>query len=148
VLGREQVLPVEISRAFDFFADPHNLEAITPPLLRFRIVSAPERLGVGSLIEYRLRLHGVPIRWLTRIEVWEPPVRFVDLQLRGPFSLWEHSHSFAARGAETMMWDEVRYRLPFGPLGDIVRRLIVERDVEEIFDFRREALRELLGSAD
>ena len=137
-LCREQRLPAPPGQVFPFFADAGNLEAITPPWLRFAIVTPrPIAMGVGSLIEYRLALHGLPISWLTRIEAWEPGVRFVDAQLTGPYRLWHHTHEFASDGAGgTLMRDTVRYALPFGPLGEGTHRLFVARDLRRIFDFR------------
>ena len=145
VLRREQLLPVDRERAFEVFSDPYNLEPLTPPLLRFRIVSAPRRLTEGSELSYRLSLHGIPIRWLTRIDVWEPPARFVDRQLRGPYAIWEHTHTFEDRSGQTLMGDVIRYRPRFGPLGELSRVLFVERDLTRIFDYRRYALAELLA---
>jgi ligand-binding SRPBCC domain-containing protein len=96
---------------------------------------------VGALIEYRLRLHGVPVSWLTRIEEWEPGVRFVDAQLRGPYRLWHHTHEFERDGAGgTVMRDTVRYALPYGPLGELARRAFVARDLAAIFDHRTRAV--------
>jgi ligand-binding SRPBCC domain-containing protein len=131
---------------FSFFADALNLERITPPWLGFRVLTpGPIAMARGTLIEYRLKLHGVPIRWLTRIEVWEPPTRFVDLQVRGPYKLWHHTHRFEpVDGSEsTLMRDTVRYALPFGPLGELARRAFVARDLQRIFEFRHEAIRGL-----
>ena len=94
-------------------------------------------MRVGALIEYRLRLHGLPIRWLTQIEDWEPGVRFVDRQLRGPYALWHHTHDFEPSGdGGTLMRDTVRYALPYGPAGAVAHALFVKRDLERIFDFR------------
>lgn len=123
---------------FAFFSDATNLERITPPWLGFRIVGAPARMAPGALIEYRLKLHGIPLRWLTRIEIWEPGRRFVDAQLEGPYRLWRHTHSFEPHERGTLMRDEVRYALPLGALGELAHRLVVRRDLERIFDFRRE----------
>lgn len=92
VLERSQVVPVDIEEAFAFFADAWNLEAITPAWLRFRIIEAPRTLGKGSLLVYRLRTFGVPIRWRTEIVEWRPPVGFTDVQLSGPYRRWEHTH--------------------------------------------------------
>ena len=140
-LRREQVLPGSPDEVFRFFADASNLEAITPPWLRFRIVTPPPlRLGPGTLIEYRLRLHGIPIRWLTRIEAWEPGRRFVDAQVRGPYRLWHHTHTFEPHEHGTLMRDTVRYSLPLGPLGRLAHRAVVRRDLERIFDFRAAVL--------
>ena len=99
------------------------------------------------MIEYRLRLHRVPVRWRTRIEVWEPPRRFVDVQVRGPYSLWEHTHEFEEDGSgATVIRDRVRYSIPFGPLGEIADRMLVQRDLERIFDYRRDAVARELGA--
>ena len=146
VLAREQVVPRAPEDAFKFFADAFALARITPPWLDFQVITpAPLEMAEGTLIEYALRLRRVPIKWLTRIEVWEPPLRFVDVQLRGPYRLWEHTHSFVPRGAGTAIVDRVRYGLPLGPLGELARIAIVDRDLERIFDYRREAISELLG---
>ena len=145
LIEREQRLAVPPERAFALFAEAGNLEAITPPWLRFRIV-APGAIEMrqGTVIEYRLTLHRVAIRWLTRIEVWEPPRRFVDLQVRGPYALWEHTHSFEPAGGGTLMRDRVRYRLPWGPLGAFAHLAFVRRDLERIFDYRGEAIGRVL----
>ncbi len=146
-LHREQRLPGTPEEVFPFFADARNLEAITPPLLRFEVVTPGDiEMGVGTLIQYRLRLRGVPVSWLTSIQAWDPPHRFVDTQVRGPYALWHHTHTFAPDGdGGTLMTDTVRYAIGFGPLGDLAHRLFVRRDVEGIFDFRREAIPPLLA---
>ena len=141
ILTREQLLPTRPEDVFPFFGDAHNLEALTPPWLGFRVVTPhPIDMRPGTLIEYRLRLHGVPIRWRTRIAVWDPPHRFVDVQLSGPYKLWHHTHDFEpapGEGGGTLMRDTVRYALPLGPLGELAHRLLVRRDLERIFDFRQ-----------
>jgi ligand-binding SRPBCC domain-containing protein len=143
VLRREQRLPhTEPREVFPFFADAANLEAITPPWLNFRVVTPrPIEMRAGTLIEYRLRLRGLPVRWLTKIEAWEPPHRFVDAQLAGPYKLWHHTHEFVPDGeGGTIVRDTVHYALPYGPLGEIARRLFVARDLATIFDYRAERL--------
>jgi ligand-binding SRPBCC domain-containing protein len=142
VLTREQRLPAPPERVFPFFGDALNLEAITPPWLGFRVVTPePIEMAPGTLIEYRLRLHGVPIRWRTTIAVWDPPHRFVDVQLGGPYRMWHHTHDFErAPGGGTLMRDTVRYALPFGPLGSLAHTLVVRRELARIFDFRQEAV--------
>src|SRR5690242_16126475 len=95
-LVRSQVVPLPLDEAFAFFADALNLEALTPPWLRFRVLNPSVRIEQGALVDYRLRLHRVPVTWRTRIEAWEPGVRFVDRQLAGPFASWEHLHAFRA----------------------------------------------------
>ena len=147
-LRREQTLPGAPEDVFPFFADAGNLEAITPPELRFDIVTPrPITMGEGTLIEYRLKLRGLPISWLTRIEVWEPGVRFVDQQLQGPYKLWHHTHEFEATGdGETIMRDTVRYAIGFGPFGELAHRLLVRRDLEGIFDYRTAKVPELMAA--
>jgi ligand-binding SRPBCC domain-containing protein len=137
-LERHQVLPGRPEDVFPFFADARNLERITPPWLGFRVVTPGAiDMGAGTLIEYRLRLHRVPVRWLTRIEAWEPPDRFVDAQVRGPYRAWRHEHRFALTpDGATLMRDRVDYELPLGPLGSLAHALFVRRDVERIFDHR------------
>jgi hypothetical protein len=141
---REQTVPHSLEETFAFFAEPANLERLTPPWLSFRILRAPEALAVGALIDYRLRLRGIPLRWTSRIEVWDPPRAFVDLQVRGPYARWEHTHSFEAVATGTVVRDRVRYRQRLGPLGAAAERLFAKRDVERIFDYRERALTALL----
>jgi ligand-binding SRPBCC domain-containing protein len=138
-LRREQRLPRTPEDVFPFFADASNLETITPPWLSFSVTTPrPIAMRLGTIIEYRLRLHGLPIRWLTQIEAWEPGVRFVDRQLRGPYALWHHTHEFEATAdGGTLMRDTVRYALPLGPAGALAHGLFVRRDLDRIFDFRR-----------
>ena len=141
VLERSQRLARPVEGAFAFYADALNLEAITPPWLGFRVATRyPIEMREGALIEYRLRLHGLPIRWLTRIEVWDPPRRFVDVQLRGPYALWEHTHTFEPAEDGVVIRDRVRYALPLGPLGSLAHALFVRRDLRRIFDYRAEQL--------
>lgn len=145
-LRREQHLPGPPQDVFAFFGDARNLEAITPPLLRFEIVTTgPIDLGVGRMIQYRLRVHGLPVNWLTAIQEWDPPHRFVDQQVKGPYALWHHTHTFApAEGAGTLMTDVVRYAIGFGPLGELAHRLVVRRDLAAIFAYRAARVPELL----
>jgi ligand-binding SRPBCC domain-containing protein len=146
-LRREQRLPGPPEAVFRFFGDARNLESITPPLLRFRMLTPePIVMGPGTLLRYRLRVHGVPVNWLTKITAWEPPHRFVDEQLEGPYALWRHTHTFQDDGrGSTLMRDELRYALPLGGLGELAHRLLVRRDIERIFDYRAERVRALLS---
>ena len=147
-LQRDQVLPLAPAAAFEFFSDAFNLEAITPPWLHFKVqTDGPIAMRPGTLIGYRLRLHALPLRWLTRIEAWEPGRGFADVQVRGPYRLWHHTHRFEADAARTSMRDIVRYALPLGAFGRLARALLVRRDLERIFDFRRDAVAALLGEA-
>jgi ligand-binding SRPBCC domain-containing protein len=146
LLERSQRVEVPVERAFDFYGDSSNLEPLTPPWLHFEVTTPdPLKLEAGALLDYRLKLHQVPIRWTTLIETWEPPLRFVDRQAKGPYSLWEHTHLFEADGdGATIIRDHVRYAIPLGPLGTIAHRLFVRRDLERIFDYRRDAVAERL----
>jgi len=143
-LERRQRVPTMPEGTFEFFADPRNLEAITPPWLRFRIVSAPARLERESLLTYRLRLFGFPIRWHTRIAEWLPPHAFTDVQLKGPYRLWEHTHRLTPVGEGTEIHDHVRYRLPLEPISSLVSSVTVERWLDAIFDYRAEQIDRLL----
>jgi ligand-binding SRPBCC domain-containing protein len=142
ILERAQRVELPLERAFAFYADARNLEAITPPWLGFEVTTPGDiEMGAGTLIEYRLKLHGVPVRWRTRIAAWEPPHRFLDVQVSGPYALWEHTHRFEPAGPDAaVIRDRVRYALPFGPLGDLAHALFVRRDLERIFAYRREAV--------
>ena len=145
-LRAELWLPRSRAEVFAFFAEAGNLEAITPPWLNFEIRTPPPLvLRPGALIDYRIRVHGIPIRWRTEIIGWDPPRQFVDLQLRGPYTLWHHTHTFEERDGGTLCLDEVRYR-PRG--GWLVNRLFVRRDVERIFRHREQRLREIFGAPD
>lgn len=137
-------MAVPLEAAWQFYADPANLEAITPPWLRFRIVSTPGELRAGSLLRYRLRILGVPLDWLTLIENWRPPRTFVDVQLSGPYRLWRHTHRLTAVAGGTEIHDHVEYRVPGGPLAAFAERP-VRRLLGAIFDYRAARTAELLG---
>jgi ligand-binding SRPBCC domain-containing protein len=128
-------------RVFPFFADVQNLEIITPSWLRFKIVTPlPVLMRAGALVEYRLRLHGIPVRWKSEITAWDPPRRFVDEQRRGPYRAWIHEHSFEECPGGCMAHDYVRYLVPGGRLVNFV---FVQRDVERIFRFRARVMRKI-----
>ena len=137
-------LPRPLDVVFDFFADAHNLELLTPPWLRFEIVTpTPIAMQAGTPIAYRLKLHGIPLRWNSEITVWEPPHRFVDVQRRGPYRRWVHEHRFEERNGGTLVSDHVTYGV-YG--GDLVDRLFVRRDVQKIFAYRRDKLVDIFGA--
>jgi ligand-binding SRPBCC domain-containing protein len=145
-LHREQLIPRPIGEVFAFFAEARNLERITPPWLAFSLRGPePDQMSAGTLIEYRLRLHGIPLRWISRIEVWEPGRAFEDVQVKGPYRLWHHRHEFRKAGGGTLVQDHVRYALPLGPLGELAHAAIVERDLARIFAFRYAAVKEILA---
>lgn len=143
VLERTQWVPVELHRAFEFFADPQNLAAITPPWLHFQIVEAPERAQRGARIRYRLRIKGLTVRWLTEITEWHAPHTFTDVQLSGPYRVWQHTHRLNSVAGGTELYDHVRYRVPGGAPVD---RAIVWPLLDEIFDYRRAWIAERLGA--
>jgi len=147
VLVRQQWVPQPIEKVFAFFANAANLQRLTPPWLRVQIVSPqPILMAVGTEIEYRVRWRGVPVRWLTEILEWQPPVRFVDLQLRGPYAYWHHTHMFETEGSGTCIRDVVRYRLPLGILGTAMHNLTVRRDLQAVFDYRERRVDEFFAS--
>jgi ligand-binding SRPBCC domain-containing protein len=146
-LRREQWIPRPLEEVFAFFSDARNLERITPSWLGFQILTpGPIRIAAGTSPRYRLRVHDFPLRWTTEIRRWEPPHRFIDVQLSGPYQLWHHTHRFEADNGGTRMTDVVRYRLPFGMIGRIVRALKVRHDVEQIFDYRRAQIDKLFAT--
>jgi ligand-binding SRPBCC domain-containing protein len=139
----EQFLPRPRTEVFPFFSEARNLETLTPPFLNFEVLTpAPIVMRVGLLIDYRIKLHGIPIRWRTEIVDWDPPHRFVDTQLSGPYKLWHHTHTFEEKDGGTLCRDVVRY-WPRG--GALMNWLFVRADVERIFAYRQEKLRELFG---
>lgn len=137
-------LPRPVDEVFGFFSDAQNLQQITPDWLHFSTLTpGPIRMERGALIDYRLRLRGIPMRWQTEITAWEPPRRFVDEQRRGPYRVWIHEHQFKAVNGGTLASDLVQYAVPGGAL---VNWLFVRRDVQRIFEFRRLKLLEIFGN--
>jgi ligand-binding SRPBCC domain-containing protein len=141
MLRSELWLPRPLEEVFAFFADAQNLEQITPRLLQFSIVTpTPIPMCEGVLIDYRLKIRGFPMRWRTRLAEWDPPHRFADEQLKGPYVRWYHRHRFVERNGGTDVLDEVEILPPGGPLAPLVFRLFVRSDVERIFRYRAQAL--------
>lgn len=142
-LHREAVVPALLDDTFAFFAEAANLERLTPPWINFRIrTPLPIAMREGAVIDYDIRLYGMPVPWRTRIDVWEPGVRFVDRQISGPYLWWHHEHRFAAEGGGTRIIDHVE----FVPRAAAMTARLVARDVERIFEFRRVALLSLFAS--
>ncbi len=145
-IEREQFVERPPEEVFDFFSEARNLERITPPWLGFDVLTPdPIAMRPGTRIEYRLRLHAVRVRWVSRIEIWAPGRAFVDRQVRGPYRLWHHLHEFSAVEGGTRVADRVHYALPFGALGGLTHVAFVRRDLARIFDFRQQAVARLLG---
>ena len=137
-LLREIWLDGEIDRVFAFFSDAANLELLTPPWLNFDILTPrPIPMHAGALIDYRLKIRGLPVKWRTVISDWQPPTRFVDEQIKGPYQQWIHEHTFVPKNGGTLVIDRVRYKVPFDLL---VHRLFVQPDLDRIFAFRHKAL--------
>ena len=147
-LTRQQELDGTPQDVFPFFADATNLEAITPPLLAFQVTTPrPIAMHAGTLIEYRLKIRRVPIRWRTLIEQWQPSEAFVDTQIKGPYQLWHPTHTIEPLpGGRTLMSDVVRYSIGYGLVGDLAHSLFVGRDVASIFDYRAEVIAPLLAA--
>ena len=143
-LQTELWLPRPRDEVFPFFAEARNLETLTPPWLNFEVLTPmPIVMRAGTLVDYRIRVHGFPIRWRTKIAEWQPPHRFVDVQLCGPYTLWHHTHTFEERDGGTLCLDHVRYR-PRG--GALMNWLFVRRDVERIFRYRQQRMKEMFRS--
>jgi ligand-binding SRPBCC domain-containing protein len=137
LLQREQWVDAPLTQVFGFFSEARNLDRITPRWLGFKLLNqSTPRIEAGTLIQYRLAWHGLPMRWTTLIEEWTPPTKFVDVQLKGPYGLWRHTHTFAESKGGTLVRDTVEYRVPFGMLGRLFAGGMVRRDVELIFDYR------------
>lgn len=145
ILTRELTLDLPIERVFEFFADAGNLERITPPELNFHIITPqPIDIKKGALIDYRLKLRGLPITWKTIISEWDPPHSFVDTALKSPYKQWIHRHTFSAISEnQTFIEDQVKYRLPLEPFGDAAH-FFVRRELDYIFDFRQKTVAEIL----
>ncbi len=142
----EQYVPMKADELFKFFSDAKNLEAITPPSLKFNIVKiSSTEMNSGVEIDYRLKIHGLPVKWKTLIQDWEPNKKFVDTQLKGPYSLWHHTHEFVPWGEGTLMRDSVKFRLPLGYIGWLAAVHFVRNDVSKIFAFRRDFVGRMLN---
>ncbi len=142
----EQWLPRPVGLVFDFFSDAHNLDVLTPPWLHFHVLTPrPIVLHQGALLDYRLRWRGLPLSWRTEISAWEPPHRFIDRQVRGPYRHWLHEHTFEEHAGGTLMRDRVEYAVPGWLLEPVLSRLVA-RDVERIFAYRRREMQELFSA--
>lgn len=147
-LKRVQRFHHPVREVFAFFETPENLAVITPPWLDFTILTpGPISMRQGAVIDYTIRWLTIPVRWTSLISVYMPPVRFVDEQIRGPYRLWRHTHSFAESDGWTTMTDEVEYRVPYGIAGTIAHALVLRHQLEEIFHYRAETIGRVFGVA-
>lgn len=146
-LERKQIIAAPRDKVFEFFADAENLEIITPPELKFKILTPqPIDIKKGALIDYRLKLRGIPLTWKTEITLWNPPYEFVDTALKSPYRQWIHLHKFSVDEQDrTVMEDVVRYRLPLEPFGDIAH-FFVRSELNYIFDYRYKIIEEIFGN--
>ena len=146
-LERSQTVPRPRPEIFAFFCDAANLGKITPPFVGFEMLTrAPLVIGEGTLIDYKIRLYGIPVRWQTRIETFEQGVAFTDIQLKGPYRRWHHRHTFTDVPGGTRMDDVVDYEMPLGVLGRIAHALFVARSLEQIFEYRRKVMADMFGA--
>jgi ligand-binding SRPBCC domain-containing protein len=147
-LDRDQNVPLPPADVFEFFSRPENLARITPESLNFRIITPqPIIMRQGTLIDYTIRVLGFPVHWTTIIEDYQPPHRFVDVQLRGPYKYWHHTHEFSAVPGGTMISDRVRYLLPFEPFSRLAHNVIVRRQLAHIFEHRAKMIKKIFTEA-
>lgn len=147
VVASDQWVPHDIERVFNFFSDAHNLEQLTPPFLNFKVLSmTTPKIGEGTEIHYKLKVHGVPIRWTSRIMDWNKPASFSDIQISGPYRYWCHRHLFESEAGGTWIRDRVHYQPPLGFLGRMLTEKFVAHDVERIFAYRQQIIDDLFGS--
>lgn len=148
-LKREQEFTRPVKELFKFFEKPENLEKITPKSVGFNIITPrPIKMHTGAVLDYTIRILGMPIRWTTLITGYNPPYEFSDVSIKGPYSYWHHSHKFVEVEDGTIMYDEVSYALPFGLIGRLVHALFVKRQLKHIFDYRSEVIEEILENRD
>lgn len=146
VIYRKTEVNRPIDEVFEFFAKAENLNAITPPELNFKIITPlPIEMKKGTLIDYKIRLSGIPFGWKTEISQWEPPFRFVDTQIKGPYRVWIHEHEFESQGSKTIVKDIVSYLPPGWLLEPVIHRLAVKKKLEYIFDYRMEKIKSIFN---
>lgn len=142
----EQFIAQPIEKVFNFFSDEKNLELLTPPFLGFQVTyKSTPKIEKGTEIRYRLKIHGIPCQWITQIDEWEEGRYFIDRQVKGPYSLWVHRHSFESVEGGTLMRDHVQYRLPMGEIGQWVVGRWVRKDIEKVFQYRTDQIKKIFG---
>ena len=147
-LKKEQIIPRNILDVFDFFSKPENLSVITPSKMGFKILTpSPIEMKEGALIDYTVKIIGLPIRWTTLITKYDPPNLFIDQQLKGPYSMWHHTHNFKKlNDNETLIEDIVVYSVPYSFIGGLIHSLYIKRDLEKIFSYRSKKIKEIFNS--
>jgi ligand-binding SRPBCC domain-containing protein len=149
ILKQETIIHQPLETVFQFFSTAENLNRLTPPHLKFEILTPlPITMAKGTLIDYQLKIYYFPVKWKTEIIVWEPPYRFIDSQLKGPYRKWIHEHKFEAVGEKTKMTDTLEYAIPGGIFSAIINNLFVKKDIQNIFNFREEQLLTIFGRYD
>lgn len=144
IISRETSVNKPIEEVFTFFTKAENLNIITPPELKFKITTPlPIDMKKGTLIDYKIKLNGIPFKWKTEITDWSPPYRFVDTQLRGPYRIWIHEHEFESHDSKTIVKDTVSYLPPGWVLEPVIHRLAVKKKLEHIFDYRMEKIKSI-----
>ncbi|MBK7182760.1 MAG: SRPBCC family protein [Bacteroidetes bacterium] len=142
-LTKETIIDRPLKEVFDFFSKAENLNQITPPDMQFQILTPlPINIQKGTLIDYKIKVNGIPFKWKTLISTWEPPFRFVDEQLKGPYNTWIHEHTFEERDGKTYMKDVVKFKSPGWILEPLINALFIEKKVKGIFDYREKRLNE------
>ncbi|MCS3797741.1 hypothetical protein [Niastella sp. OAS944] len=148
-LRKEQLLPVDLLTAWKFFSSPNNLAKITPPEMDFKTLTTfneNAEIHTGMLIDYKVKpLFGISLFWRTEITEVQKPYYFIDTQLKGPYRLWEHTHTFTEKENGVLMQDVVKYQLPLGPLGVLANALVVRRKLESLFTFRKAAIERIFA---
>lgn len=145
---QETFIPQPLDEVFTFFSKAENLEKVTPPKLKFKIrTPLPINMQQGTLIDYQIRLLGLPFKWRTEITAWEPPFRFQDVQLKGPYRKWQHTHFFSAVDGGTQMSDEVVYQIPLSTISNLTNALFIRKQIASIFEYRKEQMDTLFGYA-
>ncbi len=148
-LFKETFVPFSTEEIFDFFSKPENLNLLTPDSLRFRILSAlPLEMKQGTIIDYSIKLGAIPFKWRTEITAWEPPFRFVDTQLKGPYRVWIHEHTFIPKDSGTIVRDSVSYLAPGWIIEPVIHRLLIKNKLEDIFDYREKKLKSIFKDND
>ena len=145
-INTTQFIAKPLEMVFDFFSKPENLEHITPSYLKFNLQTpSPVIMKIGQIIDYKIKLKGIPLRWRSQITSYDPPYHFVDEQIRGPYALWQHTHTFKEKNGTTLIEDHILYKIPFGIIGSAANSLFVKKDLTRIFQYRKEKINLIFG---